>query len=291
MLSIIIPSFNRRDQILILLRDIYAQELIDFEVIVVDDNSCDESVKTIAHTFKQTKILVNTTNCGPATSRNRGVRAAKGEFIIGIDSDVTIPNRNLFAQIVDTFNAEPQIACLALRILGPNGDADDVDRWCHPFPICQASGSRLTTYFSGTGFAMRRESMLRAGLFPELFYMHHEEVELGYRLLDQGDSILYCANLSINHHVAVNATRSYVESYYHPRNQILLVVHSFPWLKGLLHLLPRTIYQMGLAVKNRTLNDYLNALVSASLNLGNVLAIRKPLKRSTFETIANLKSR
>jgi len=291
MLSIVIPSFNRRDQLLNLLHDIYSQEFEDFEVIVVDDNSNDDTVTAIAKTFKTTRILINPMNSGPAVCRNRGVRAAKGDFILGIDSDVTITNRNLFSEVINTFHVKPHVACLAFRILSPDGRVDDAARWCHPFPISEASKTSFTTYFSGTGFAIRRQAMLRAGLFPDFFYMHHEEVELAYRILDQGDSILYCPDLTLNHHAIPTATRSFVEAYYHPRNQVLLVLHSYPIVKGFLHLLPRTIFQLALAIKNGTVVDYCNAIVDAIKRTPNILSIRKPLKKETFQTISRIHSR
>ena len=110
MLSIVIPSYNRRDLVLALLRDVYAQEAAEFEVIVVDDRSPDDSVAEIQREFPQVRILVNEKNSGPAVARNRGVLAAKGEFIVGFDSDVTIPDRLLLKKIADAFQAEPTVA-------------------------------------------------------------------------------------------------------------------------------------------------------------------------------------
>lgn len=289
MLSIVIPSYNRSDLVLALLRDIYAQQGVEFEVIVVDDCSPDNSVEVIRREFPRTQVLVNAKNSGPAVARNRGVLAAKGEFIVGFDSDVTIPDRHLLGKVVEAFNNEPAIACLALRILKPDGISDDVERWCHPLPLASADHPFLTSYFSGTAYAMRREPMIRAGLYPEIFYMHHEEVELAFRLLDQGDSIRHCPHISVLHHASPISARSYVETFYHPRNQILLVLLSYPMLRGIIHLLPRTLYQLGVALKNGHLQTYLAASRDGMRLSGKVLKLRKPLKTSTFRKISNLK--
>jgi GT2 family glycosyltransferase len=288
-LSVVIPSYNRRDLVLALLRDVYAQEDADFEVIVVDDCSPDDSVEVIRREFPQTQVLVNEKNSGPAVARNLGVRAAKGEFIVGFDSDVTIPDRHLLKKITEAFKAVPSVACLALRILKPDGHFDDVERWCHPLPLAYADRPFFTSYFSGTAYAMRREPMIRAGLYPEIFYMHHEEVELGFRLLDQGDSILHCPDFSVLHHASPISARSYVETFYHPRNQILLVLLSYPWLRGIIHLLPRTIYQCGLALKGGHLKIYFSAVSDALRLAGNALMLRKPLKSITFQQILRLR--
>ncbi len=289
MLSIVIPCYNRRDLVLALLRDVYAQEAADFEVIVVDDRSPDDSVEAIRREFPQTRVLVNDKNSGPAVARNRGVLAAKGEFIVGFDSDVTIPDRQLLKKIAEAFQAEPTVACLALRILKPDGHSDDVERWCHPLPLAAADHPFLTSYFSGTAYAMRREPMIRAGLYPEIFYMHHEEVELAFRLLDQGDSIRHCPDLSVLHHASPISARGYVETFYHPRNQILLVLLSYPLLRGILHLLPRTAYQCFLALKGGHFKNYTSAIRDGFRLARPIFKIRKPLKTSTFKEISTLR--
>jgi GT2 family glycosyltransferase len=289
MLSIIIPSYNRRDLILGLLRDVYSQKAADFEVIVVDDCSPDDSVAAIRREFPQTQVLVNEKNSGPAVARNRGVLAAKGEFIVGFDSDVTIPDKFLLKKIAEAFQNEPTVACLALRILKPDGHSDDVERWCHPQPLKFADHPFLTSYFSGTAYAMRREPMIRAGLYPEIFYMHHEEVELAFRLLDQGDSIRHCPYLSVLHHASPISARSYVETFYHPRNQILLVLLSYPLVRGIIHIIPRTLYQCGLALKNGHLKIYFSAVSDALSLAGPILEIRRPLNHLVWKRIDAIK--
>ena len=75
MISVVIPNYNRRDCILALLKDVYLQEGVEFEVIVVDDCSPDNSVEAVRKAFPQETVLVNEKNSGPAVSRNRGVGA------------------------------------------------------------------------------------------------------------------------------------------------------------------------------------------------------------------------
>ena len=290
MLSIVIPSYNRRDLVLALLRDVYAQQAAEFEVIVVDDRSPDDSVEAIRREFPQTQVLVNDKNSGPAVARNRGILAAKGQFIVGFDSDVTLPDQHLLKKITEAFKNEPTIACLALRILKPDGHSDDVERWCHPISLKFADYNFLTSYFSGTAYAVRREAVIRAGLYPEIFYMHHEEVELAFRLLDQGDSIRHCPDLGVLHHASPISARSYVETFYHPRNQILLVLLSYPLLRGIIHLIPRTLYQFAVSLKAGHSKIYFIALRDGFRLASEVLKIRKPLKSTTFFRITTLKS-
>lgn len=291
MISVVIPNYNRRDSVLDLLRDVFAQDATDLEVIVVDDRSPDDSVEAIRREFPQTIVLVNEKNSGPAVTRNRGVLAAKGQVIVGFDSDVTIPDRQLLTKIEERFRKQPDVSCLALRILKPDGHSDDGLRWCHPLPVDKfGNSSFLTSYFSGTAYAVKRDSMIRAGLYPEIFYMHYEEVELALRLLDQGDSILHCPDLGVLHHASEISSRGYVETFYHPRNQILFTLLSFPVLRGVAYIVPRLVYQFAVAVRGWHLKIYFSALRDGVRLGGPVMRIRKPLKASTFREISILKS-
>ncbi|HVZ20453.1 MAG TPA: glycosyltransferase family 2 protein, partial [Vicinamibacterales bacterium] len=184
MVSVVVPSYNRRDCMLALLADLHRQEGVAFEVIVVDDGSTDDSVAAIRRAFPSVQLLVNDTNSGPAVTRNRGIRAARGAIIAGFDSDVTLPNPYLLAHIATRFDAHPDIDGLALRLLTADGTRDDRARWWHSRPIeTHADRAFLTSYFSGTAYAFRRDAVVTAGLYPEILYMHYEEVELAWRVL------------------------------------------------------------------------------------------------------------
>ena len=165
MISVVIPSYNRRDCVVALLREVFAQQAVDFEVIVVDDCSPDDRVETFRREFPQAKIFVNEKNGGPAVTRNRGIREAKGDLIVGLDSDVTIPDVRLLLKVANRFNEHPQVDGLAFRLLKPDGKSEDTPRWWHPVPIDKYADKQFyTSYFSGTAYAFRREALVTAAL-------------------------------------------------------------------------------------------------------------------------------
>jgi GT2 family glycosyltransferase len=288
--SVVIPSYNRRDSVLQLLADVYRQEGVSFEVIVVDDCSPDDTVAAIAHQFPATKILRNLVNSGPAVARNRGVRAAEGEFIVGFDSDVTVPDRTLLRRTVDAFRSFPEATGLAFRLLEPDGKTDDIARWWHPVPIARYANARFSThYFSGTGYAFRRASMVAAGLYPEILYMHYEEVELAFRILDKGGTILHCPDLPVLHHANPVAQRSKIKVFYKPRNQILVALACYSWPRAITYLVPRLAYNFAASLIHRHPGEFFGALASARALAPQILAARKPLQADTWRRISQLK--
>lgn len=290
LVSVVIPAYNRSDSLLKLLADIYRQEECSFEVIVVDDKSTNDILTPIRETFPTTRLFRNEVNGGPAVSRNRGIREARGEFIVGIDSDVTIPDRTLFRRIAETFRAYPSALGLALRVMASDGVTDDGPRWCHPFPIKPYADKWVwTDYLSGTGYAFRRQPMAHLNLFPEILYMHHEEVEMSYRILDQGGGLLHCPDLQLLHHPHPVANRNRIDIYFNPRNQILLAAELFPWPRAFAYVGVRTPYQFLRSVRNWHVRSFFIAIRDAIKLLPRCLKERTPLKRQTLREIARLR--
>lgn len=105
--SIIVPVFNRPDEVDELLQSLVGQTLKDFEVVIVEDGSekpckdvCDKYAGKIDLKYFMKK------NSGPGQSRNYGAERANGEYLIVLDSDVVLPEDYLKA-VDDELRREP----------------------------------------------------------------------------------------------------------------------------------------------------------------------------------------
>ncbi|HYG22153.1 MAG TPA: glycosyltransferase [Verrucomicrobiae bacterium] len=290
-ISVVIPAFNRRDSLQKLLDTVFKQQGVDFEVIVVDDCSPDTTADAVRQHFPSATVLSNASNGGPAVSRNRGILAARGEFVVGFDSDVTVPDSTLLKRVLATFQQNPDVTGLAFRIMGHDGLSDDVPRWWHPVPVTEYGNRQfMTHYFSGTGYAFRRQEMMDAGMFPEILYMHYEEVELAFRILDRGGSIMHCPDLQVSHHVHAVSTRSKINVFYKPRNQILVALACYPWLRAITYLFPRLGYHFIQSLRGNYPVEFLRALASAVSLMPRRLSTRAPLRNETWQRIAAMRN-
>lgn len=96
--SIIVPVFNRPDEVDELLQSLTTQQFNDFEVIIVEDGST-TSCKDVCDKYADILPLhyYYKDNSGPGQSRNYGAERAKGEWLIILDSDVVLPEEYLTA--------------------------------------------------------------------------------------------------------------------------------------------------------------------------------------------------
>lgn len=105
--SIIVPVFNRQDEVDELLESLVNQEEKDFEVIIVEDGSqipCEDVCRKYADQLTLRYFMKP--NSGPGQSRNYGAERAEGEYLLILDSDVVLPNGYLKA-VNDELDREP----------------------------------------------------------------------------------------------------------------------------------------------------------------------------------------
>lgn len=104
--SIVIPSYDRSALLVEAVDSALAQEAADFEVIVVDDGSTDDT-RQVMDSYGDRIRYIHQENGGLAAARNRGVAASRGEFVAFLDSDDLL--ERLFLQRVQTtFQQHPE---------------------------------------------------------------------------------------------------------------------------------------------------------------------------------------
>lgn len=87
MISVVIPLYNKEEQIAYTLQSVFAQTFQNFEIVIVDDGSTDNSVEAVEK-FDDSRIrLIHQTNTGVSAARNRGIEETRGELIAFLDAD------------------------------------------------------------------------------------------------------------------------------------------------------------------------------------------------------------
>src|SRR5574344_1093822 len=103
--SVIIPVFNRPDELNELLQSLVSQHFKDFEVLVIDDGSTISSEKIVDHYREQLTVrYFFKPNSGPGPSRNYGAERSIGDYLIILDSDCILPNTYFDAVVAELKN-------------------------------------------------------------------------------------------------------------------------------------------------------------------------------------------
>jgi GT2 family glycosyltransferase len=196
-ISVIIPVHNGAGTIAQCLAVVGTSDYPDYEIIVVDDGSCDETLGIVSGF--PCRVIALPLNRGPASARNQGARTAKGELLFFLDSDVSVTSTTL-TDVAASFASRPEISalfCSYQRETIPWNFFTDYKNLVHHYTHQTARGDAAT--FCGGFGAIRRKVFLAMGGFDENHRML-EDVELGYRLYQAGHKIFLNKTIQLTHH-------------------------------------------------------------------------------------------
>ena len=119
--SVIIPTFNRRDYITTALDSVLAQTYKDYEIVIIDDGSSDDT-KEVLRPYQEAIRYFYQENRGISGARNRGIRESRGDYIALLDSDDYWLPEKLERQ-VECIREDSQFGMVATRCssIGPDG--------------------------------------------------------------------------------------------------------------------------------------------------------------------------
>ncbi len=183
--SFVLPVYNRGRIIRKVVSSLLQQggrwafrEGYEFEVVVVDDGSTDDTPGMIEHYFgKNSRVIFHRQkNAGPSAARNRGVELARGEIIHFVDSDVLSPLDLMESHL------EHHLRRKDLIVQGQLVRVASFDEIPVPFSIAHYSNS----HFDTANVSVRKEHVLAVGGFDEVnFRKGWEDLDLGLRLIKE----------------------------------------------------------------------------------------------------------
>jgi GT2 family glycosyltransferase len=196
--SVIVCAYNAAETIADCLDALGRIEYPHVEVIVVDDGSTDDTpVRAAAFPWAR---LISVPNAGLSVARNIGLHAATGEVIAYVDADVRVEPSWL------TYLVQPLVDSDAVAVGGPNVVPPD-DGW---FAQCVARSpgapshvlldDRVAEHVPGCNLAIRREALLRVGGFDPIFLRAGDDVDVCWRLQEDGGRVAFAPAALVWHH-------------------------------------------------------------------------------------------
>jgi GT2 family glycosyltransferase len=245
--SVIIPNYNGQRFLGVLLDALFAQNWQDFEIILADDASGDDSVAFVEAKYPGVRLLVNRDNQGFTRTCNTAVDAARGRLIVLLNND-TQPEPTWLAELAKAVCANPQAAIFASKILLFNertklhtaGDlmgVDGVPRNRGVWEEDHGQYDQATQVFGGCGGAalFRKEVWQALGGFDDDFWMYMEDADFAFRVQLSGWQTVFVPTARVYHHLSATGG-GVLASYYVGRNTIWLIAKNMPTHLLLRHL-------------------------------------------------------
>ena len=290
--TIVIPNINGKGWLKDSIESIYAQTEQDFDLIVVDNGSTDESLEQARSycTRPNFTLIENGRNTGFSYAVNQGIARAQSKYVVLFNNDAFAEPQWL-AELLRTADADPKIFAVQSLMIRHferelADDAGDYVTWMG-FACKTGDGRRASRYtkqkriFSACGgAALYRKSILdEIGVFDENFFAYFEDVDLSWRANNFGYKNVYCPTAKCRH--ICGATTGAVR--YNPfksiqsgRNSILLPYKNQPVVMLVVNFIPMLLGYLLKVIMFRHRgfgNDYAKGYAEAKIALPK---IKKP---------------
>ena len=198
--AIIIPSYNRPEQLARCLHAATAQDAGDYEVIVVDDGS-PTPLGSICEQFGGRVRCVRQVNAGPAKARNTGARNTNATFLAFTDDDCE-PRRDWLSNLVAANAGEKDrlVGGLVVNALPEDPYASASQALCDFLYDYFGADEGEMPFFTSNNMGVTREGFERMGGFDETFdRAAAEDRDFGIRWRENGGSLTYTKDAVIDH--------------------------------------------------------------------------------------------
>jgi GT2 family glycosyltransferase len=220
LITIIIPNWNGKHLLEHCLPSVAKLNYPNFEVIIIDNGSSDESAHYVRSNFPSYKFIELGSNTGFPHAVNVGIKESNGEYFALLNNDTEV-DLNWLDELLAGFSVSPTIGIVASKLLNfyqrdtidSAGDVINIVGQGYPIGGGQKDGPEWNIgkyIFSGTGGASlyKREMIQEIGLFEEIFFMYFEDVDLSYRALRKGYTVWYQPTAVVYHIQKASSNKS-----------------------------------------------------------------------------------
>jgi len=224
-LSVIIVSYNSQGYLKSCLDSLIAASPdLDYEIIVVDNNSTDGSAALVKKKYAHVRLIQNSSNEGFSKATNQAIRFSSSAHILLLNSDCEVFGGSL-EKMIDFASVHEKIAVLGPKILNSDGS---LQLSCRKFPSFFTAAAHLimsslnpnnsfsnhykmahidksrpfaVDWVSGSCMLIKRAALADTGLFDENYFMYVEDTDLCRRMWQKGWQVYYFPYSQVMHHV------------------------------------------------------------------------------------------
>jgi N-acetylglucosaminyl-diphospho-decaprenol L-rhamnosyltransferase len=212
--SVIIVSFNTKDLTRKALSALYNSSKLPEQVIVVDNDSKDNSAEMIKAEFPQVILIESKENLGFAKANNRALRETANQPYAWLLNSDTETGRNSLEQLLVYMKAHQEVGAAGPQLVYPDGSLQSTggffpgfcnvfnylipygfllpEKWRRKmksiavFPQVIPDAGLELDYATGAALFVRKQTIEEAGLLPEDYFMYFEETEMCYKMKQKG---------------------------------------------------------------------------------------------------------
>ncbi len=275
MVSVIILTWNRKDDLLETITELKESTYAPIEVIVVDNGSNDGTQEVINEKFPQVNFIRLEKNVGIA-GYNMGMKKARGEYVVLLDSD-SFPDSKAIERMVAVFESDSQIGAVAFDI----HKSDSIFNL--QYSIFNIQEGRDVYGYNGAGVGIRKECLEKAGYLFEPYFLYFNEQDHAFRILQAGYKIKFHPEIIAYHKSSMTSRVSRSAPYFYTRNLLWLIWRFYPIRYAFVSTISLFFYASLSTIQQRT-SIYMKAILDAIFGFSMVLSNRFVVDRNIIKS-------
>ncbi len=238
--SIVILSYNRKEDLERCVRSVLDQTFEDYVVIIVDNGSNDGSRDFLQHLQNtlqsRLKLILNESNVGASEGRNQALRIIASKYVLFLDSDAELKSKHTLQAMSDIMNtpAGKSIGQLGgeiingkIRVGASERNADGLFSWLDHVEMQE------TEYVPTSNCFMQLDILKQLGGFDPYYFYGYEDNDLGWRVRSNGLKCIMDERVVAFHHVS-NTARTSTFFLFHRNRVRFLIKKERAWFLILL---------------------------------------------------------
>jgi GT2 family glycosyltransferase len=230
LITIIIVNYNAGKLLLNCVESVFSSSNGNYEVIVVDNCSTDNSHLECKTKFNKIKLIENSENLGYCEGNNIGIKNASGDYLLILNPD-TIIESDLIEQFLDASRNYGEALFQGKNVAIDNDNIlRSTGNWINlfGFGFARDKGSKESNtfsdveeinYASGTCLFTSTETMKKIGLFDPFLFLYHDDLDLGWRALCLNIKSFFIPTIKIRHVSSYNLKWSSKKFFWLERNR------------------------------------------------------------------------
>ncbi len=222
LVSIIILTYNRIEILKKIIRLLLLQSYKNIEIIIIDNNSSDNTPEILRKLYPKIKIISLKSNIG-VSALNFGLEAATGEYILQLDDD-SYPENLAIEKGINHFLLNNRLGIVAFKIINLRYNFCETENFeFHP------------KLFNGCGVMFRKIIFNKTGYYNSRIFIYFNEIELSAKCYNAGFDIIYLSSVIVYHlqtiiarkNVEVNPFQSEFKYYHYFLSYSIFLLSNF----------------------------------------------------------------
>jgi GT2 family glycosyltransferase len=208
---------------------------IEYEIIVVDNASCDGTAEFVKKSYPEVILISNDRNIGFAAANNKSIKKSHSKYVLLVNSDCRVYKKSLDS-LVEFMEKNPKIGIAGPKIVNSDGT---IQLSCRRFPslLNAAAHTILADIFPGNPFSkkykladicrdnplkvdwvsgscmiIRKKALEDTGVLDEKYFMYVEDLDICYRMWQKNWEVYYYPQAEIMHHIAGSSSGGKMKS-------------------------------------------------------------------------------